>query len=410
MDIRPLAATALLLLSTATAWTQERETPNVAVNGFGTFGVVYSSENEADFVRDMFAAEGAGHSDRWSPKVDSIAGLQVTASLTPRISGIVQGVVEQSYDGAYKPALEWAYLAFEPVPDLHLRAGRILLPTFMTSEYRKVGYATPWLRPPQEVYRLVPVTNVDGVAARYVFRINDFTNTLHATFGLTDAKMPVIDETGSRDTMVTESRDGVTLSNTLERGAAALFASFTSARLTMEDFNPFFDAFRQFGPEGEAIADRYDVDGKRVDIYSIGARYDTGDWFLMGEWARLDSETFILNSRGWYITGGYRYRSVTPYLTIARTRIHSSTSHPGVSQPGSEELDAALNEILGGQPQQRSISVGLRWDFALNTALTLQYDYMDLDDESAGVLVNPQPGFRRGGNVSLFSAALDFVF
>jgi hypothetical protein len=56
------------------------------------------------------------------------------------------------------------------------------------------------------------------------------------------------------------------------------------------------------------------------------------------------------------------------------------------------------------------MTLGVRWDFAKNTALKLQYDHIDLGDNSAGRLANVQPGFTRGSNVNLFSAALDFVF
>jgi hypothetical protein len=54
--------------------------------------------------------------------------------------------------------------------------------------------------------------------------------------------------------------------------------------------------------------------------------------------------------------------------------------------------------------------VGVRWDFIRNAALKVQYQYLDLDDGSPGVLTNTQPGFEPGGSVNLFSAAIDFVF
>lgn len=405
-----IAVGGVLAVLATTAIGQSQDTPNFSFDGFGTIGVVRSNEDRADFVSNLFAPDGAGHTREWSPEVDSRLGLQLTANFTSRLSGVVQVVAEQRYDESYEPTVEWANLKFDITPNLSIRAGRMIQPSFMVSEYRKVGYAIPWVRPPEEVYRIIPVTNIDGIDLSYRSHFNGFTNTLRGTFSRKDVK--------SVDGSETKARDGLTITNTLEWGSTSLLASYGTFRLTIEDLNPLFDAFRQFGAEGEAIADRYDVDGKRFDVYTIGARHDAGDWFVMGEWARSDSRTFISDSRGWYVSGGYRYGALTPYLTLARVQVTSNTSDPGLSLAGlppplagqAAGLNATLNEMLGSAAQQKSLSLGTRWDFTRNMALKAQYDYMDFDSGSPGILTNTQPGFRPGGSVSLFSVTLDFVF
>lgn len=405
-----ISIVAAILFQATTANAQLEDTPNLSFDGYGTVGVVHSNEGRADFVSNRFAPEGAGHTREWSPEVDSRLGLQLTANLTPRFSSIVQVVAEQRYDDTYKPAVEWANVKFDITPELSVRAGRMVLPSFLVSEYRKVGYATPWVRPPDEIYGLSPVTNIDGIGVSYRTHFAAFTNTLRASYGRQDAKLP--------GGVEAEARGAVTVVDTLEWGATSLFAQYSSGHVTIDAINPLFDAFRQFGPEGEAIADRYDADDKRVGIMSIGARHDRGDWFVMGEWARSNSRTFIGDTRGWYVTGGYRYGSVTPYVTLARVRVASNTSDPGLSLAGlppplaaqASGLNAALNELLGTAARQKSLSLGVRWDFTRNAALKAQYDYLDLDAGSPGVLVDQQPDFRPGGSVSLFSIALDFVF
>lgn len=405
-----IAAVVAVLVCVTSAGAQVDETPNFSINGFGTLGVVYSDEDQADFASNLFVPDGAGYTREWSPEVDSVLGLQLTANLTPRFTGILQVVSEQRYDGTYTPAVEWANLRFDITPDLSVRAGRMVQPSFMVSEYRKVRYATPWIRPPKEVYDMIPVTNVDGIDVSYSFRFNRFTNSLRALYGTTDAKIP--------DGSEAHARDIVILSNTLEWGAATLFVSYSRYRLKIEALNPFFDAFRQFGAGGEAIADRYDVDGKRFEMMGFGLRYDPGEWFVMGEWARLNSRSFIGDVEGWYITGGYRFGKVTPYMTLARVKAQGNTSDPGLSLAGlppaqaaqAAGLNAGLNQILGSAARQKSMSVGVRWDFFRNAALKVQYQYLDLDKGSPGVLTNIQPGFKPGGSVNLFSAAIDFVF
>ncbi|MFO7645416.1 MAG: hypothetical protein R6W95_13615 [Desulfosarcina sp.] len=405
-----IAAAAAMLVCVTAAGAQVAETPNFSFNGFGTLGVVRSDEDQADFASNLFVPDGAGYTREWSPEVDSVLGLQLTANLTPRFTGILQVVSEQRYDGTYMPEVEWANLKFDITPDLSVRAGRMVHQTFMVSEYRKVRYATPWIRPPKEVYDMIPVTNVDAIDLDYRFHFKGFTNTLRALYGTRDVDIP--------DGSEVSVRDGVVLSDTLEWGAATLFASYGRFRLTIEGLNPFFDAFRQFGAEGEAIADRYDVDSKRFEIMSFGLRYDPGEWFVMGEWSRAKTRTFFGDSEGGYVTGGYRFGEVTPYITLAQVWAHSDTSDPGLSPAGlppeqagqGQGLNAALNQMLGSVAQQKSISVGVRWDFIRNVALKVQYQHLDLDDGSPGVLTNTQPGFEPGGLVNLFSAAIDFVF
>lgn len=388
----------------------QADTPSLSLNGFGTLGMVYSDEDQADFVSSIFAPRGAGHSSDWSAEVDSRLGLQLTADFSPRLSGVVQAVSEQRYDGTYTPVIEWANVKFDVTPDFSLRAGRVVLPTFMNAEYRKVGYALPWVRPPQEVYNSIPVSNIDGIDVSYRFRFGEVVNTLRATYGQTNAKFPYRDMNGDLTSGDSESREGLTIGNSLEWGDLRLFAAYSQSRLTIEEFSPFFDIYRLYGPRGEAIADRYDVDDKRFEVMSLGASFDRGDWFVMGEWTQTESRTFMADSRGWYVTGGYRVGAFTPYVTYARHRIHSSTSSPGLSQPGTEALDALLNSFLSHQPKQTSLSLGARWDVALNLALKAQFDHIDLEPGSPGYLVNSQPGFEPGGSVNLFSLALDFVF
>jgi hypothetical protein len=69
-----------------------------------------------------------------------------------------------------------------------------------------------------------------------------------------------------------------------------------------------------------------------------------------------------------------------------------------------------LNQQLNLLPRQNTFSAGVRWDFYKNAALKLQYDRVDIDPGSRGTFGNVQPGFQPGGQVQLFSAAVDFVF
>jgi len=386
------------------------EAPMFSFSGFGTLGVVHSSERQADFISSILKPNGAGYSHAWSADVDSLIGGQVTANFTPKLSAVLQVIAEQNYDNSYRPHVEWANIKYQLTPDFSVRAGRTLLPTFLLSDTRKVAYTYPWVRPPLEVYRLAPVTASDGVDASYQMRTGDVTNILQAHYGKSENKLPA----GS-GTIKGEQSWG--LAYTGEYHAITVHIGYESTHMTLDATKPLFDAFRQFGPEGIAIADKYGIDNTPLSVVTMGARYDPGQWFVMGEAAHLVTHTVFGTGTGWYLSGGYRLGRFTPYITYSEAKadnlsdpgLNLSTLPPPLIGPAAG-LNAALNSLLSVKPVQNTLSIGGRWDFMRNAALKLQYDHTRIGAGSSGVLSKLQPGFQTGGKVNVISATIDFVF
>jgi hypothetical protein len=278
-----------------------------------------------------------------------------------------------------------------------------------------VGYVNPWVRPPVEVYNLAPVTRNDGVDVSYRLRIGVATNSFQVTAGRFESKFP---GGGTFLAGTAKTRGVVTFVDTFERGPVTVRVNYGRSRLTIPEFSPLFDGFRQFGPEGVAIADRYEVSKRLVTFLGVGASYDPGRWFLMGEWGRINTRSALGENTGWYVSGGYRFRKFTTYATHARLRSDRNTSDAGLTlsalppsvAPLAAGLNGALNSILGAKALENSFSLGGRWDAGKNAAFKLQFDHVRNRPGSAGTLVNVQPDFRPGDTVNIFSAAVDFVF
>jgi hypothetical protein len=378
-------------------------------SAFGTLGEVHSSEDKADFTNSTFQPNGAGHTRSWSPEVDSLIGGQIAAAITPELSVVVQVIVEQNYDGTYRPHVEWANIRYQLTPDLSVRIGRVELPTFLFSDTRKVGYTYPWVRPPIEVYSLLPITASDGGDFSYRARFGDLTNTTQGSEVQSDTSLP-----NNRGTAI--ARDSGNISNTTEYKSLTFRVSYQHARLTIASIDSFLDAFRMFGPQGIAIADTYNSDSKPVVTEVISASYEPGRWFVIGEWAHARFNSFLADNTSWYVSGGYRVGKFTPYVTYAHESA-SINSDPGLTLTGlppalvgvAAGLNAALDSILQSVPAQSTVSVGARWDFAKNVDLKAQFDHMRLGAGSDGTLTNIQPGFQLGSPVNLFSATVDFV-
>lgn len=393
----------------AAAETEDPKTPSLdrpvlTFSGFGTVGLAHSSEKKADYTSSLFKPRGAGYTRDWSFDVDSRVGAQLDVSPTPQLSAVLQILAEQRYDGSYKPSVEWANVKYRFTPDFDVRVGRIVLPGFMLSEYRKVGYAMPWVRPPGDVYQMFEITNSDGIDLSYRARIGEATNTLHGYFGRKDIRTVF-------EGNISEARKLFGVTNTMDFGTASVRLGYYRGQLSMPSAAPLFDAFRLFGPRGSQIADRYELTDKPYRLVSVGANYDPGTWFLMGEIARQKTNSWLGDRTGWYVSSGVRFNQFTPYVIISQVRPTSPTSDPGVASPFASEINLYLNLLLRGfAADQKTVAIGGRWDIARNTALKLQYDRIDIRSGSLGTMANIQPGYVSGGKVNIVSIALDFVF
>lgn len=404
-----------LALGAGEARADTGDMPTFSFDGFGTFGVVHSNNDQADFVAVPFKPNGAGYTHAWSADVDSLIAGQLTVKFTSQLMATVQVISEQNYDNTYRPHVEWANIKYQFTPNFSVRIGRTALPAFMQSESRKVGYANPWVRPPIELYGLVPITSNDGVDASYSMRVGAATNTVQVTLGRSGSRYPA-----SRigDGLTVRARNVIAFADTYEHGYATLHLNFGRTRLNVPELAPLFDAFRQFGPEGIAIAEKYGVHGNLVTFVGMGASYDPGKWFVTGEWGRIDTRSVFGAKTAWYISSGRRYGKFTPYVTYAKVTADSNLSDPGLTlstlPPAlvvpATALNTTLNNILGAISVQHSLSIGARWDFAANTALKLQFNHIRLGAGSAGSLVNLQPGFETCTSVNVLSASIDFVF
>jgi hypothetical protein len=378
--------------------------------GFGSAGLVYADTSQADFTSSVLRDDGAGATRHLSASVDSRLGGQLDVNVSKQWSGVVQVVSEQRIDGSYRPLVEWANLKYQATPDLSLRVGRIALPLFMAADYRKIGYAYPAVRTPVEVYDAIPLSSSDGVDASYRWQAWGISHVTQVLYGRSRVKL--------EDDNRIKADKLLGLSHNMTRGALNARVTLMRADVTVNIANELFDAYRQFGPAGAAIGLKYELLNKRFDGFTAGATYDPGNWFVTAELGRTNSRSFIGKTSTQYAIGGWRFDSLTPYLSYARVRSLEPTYDPGLPLTGLPPrlaatvavLNNGLRDLLLTIPVQSTISAGLRWDLRADASLKLQYDRVTPRDGSRGTLIAIQPGYRSGTTVNVASAVLDFVF
>ena len=418
------AAIALVATYAANTRADDADVSMFSLRGFGTLGAAYSSQDQADFVGAFFQPDGAGHTRSWALGVDSKLGVQMDAKFNDNLSAVLQVVSQHSYNGSYTPAIEWANLKYQFTPDFSMKIGRNVESAFMMSDTRLVGYVYPWVRPPQEVYVMFPLTNIDGISAAYKFGLSEAVNTLGAGYGHAKVKIPGGGEITGKDYFQAV--------DTVEFGPTMVRVSYVSVRATFQTpgFDALFDGFTQFGnaasgsgfpatgAQARALGGKYRLKDVPYSLLTVGLNYEPGNWLLMAEWMTAKGAALIADTTAWYVTGGYRFGKFTPFLTLAQVKpdrlSESGISTAGLPAPlaaGAAGLNAGLIAASNGfNGAQKKVSMGVRWDFMKNTDLKLQYDHLRTGSGSSGRLINTQAGFRSGDSADVFSLAVDFVF
>jgi hypothetical protein len=334
----------------------------VTLSGFGTLGEVHSDYRLADFTGNFLQPRGAGYSRSWSPTPDSDLGAQVDVNAGNGFSGVVQVISRYNDDGNYKPSLEWANIKYTFTPDLAVRVGRTLLPTLERADIQNVGYALPWVRLPNEIRYSNSATHGDGIDVLYRLTTGAVTQALQVQWGRTSEEFPGAEFRG---------KDLLVLSDTLEYGNASVHMAYQSMKYTYAGMPPAH--FR---------------------LASAGFTYDPGTWFVTGDsnYAHYD---FFGDFFAWYLSSGVRLGRFTPYAVYSK--VHAPTSAPpsGLTSLGNE----------------RTVTAGVRWDFAKNLDFKLQLQRVSIDTlDNPASFAQLQPGARVGDKANVVSLALDFVF
>ena len=112
-------------------------------SGFGTLATTHSNSRMADYRGNIMQPNGAGASTPWAFGIDTKAGAQVSANMGSGWSAVAQVVADHRADNSYRPQFEWANLKYQFNPNWYVRAGRVVAPVFLVSDYRNVGSPRP---------------------------------------------------------------------------------------------------------------------------------------------------------------------------------------------------------------------------------------------------------------------------
>lgn len=375
----------------------------VRVSGFGTAAVTKNTSDNTYYRLGMLQPSGAR--DGYDGGALNKIGLQSTLTATPWLSATAQVVSQRQYDDGYDPVFDWAFVKVKPLDSVAVRMGRLVLPGFMVSESRNVGYVNTMVTPPIDVYTLLPLTKFDGMDVNW--RINAGPVTVNVTPYMGRRREP----TAGGTVLQMDNLRG--LNTTAEWESWTFRAGITQAELQSpnETATALWTALRGTGnATAIAIADEYEIQHKDATFAGIGVQYDDGGILAAGEYVQRKTKSYIPDATAWYVMGGYRIKTFTPYISYSRLKNDSPTSDARGAAFGAT-TQGQINTVLSSlAADQKTMSLGVRWDFYKNTALKFQYDHVKINNNMGAAYkeaVNTQGPSPR---LNLYTLALDFVF
>jgi len=411
---KTIIATALALpfaLSTAHA----QDNAGVRISGFGTAALTFSDTDQAEFARPN-QARGVRKDPRTG--VDSNLGLQADYTANDWLSYTGQGLVRKDGLDNFGAELTWAFAKARINDQFSVRVGRIGLPAFMISDYRNVGYANTFLRPPSEVYSQVPINSVDGADLTWTRDIAGTNVSAQLLLGRAKTEL-----TGGTHAKASNLR---AVSLTAERGPFTLRFGRTETEITIDDNASLNTLVKNFDTAGTAygipqlndMARLIDTDHTKGSFTSVGLGMDWNNIVVQTEYAKRKLDTYANATNSWYVMTGYRFGKLLPYYTHAKLGIKAGFANtiptacaagaPAACGATVRTLRATVESLrassLGGA--QSTDSLGLRWDFSSSADLKIQVDR--IDPAGRGLFVQAQPGFA--GPVYVGAVAVDFVF
>ena len=345
---------------------------------------------------------------------DTRFGLQISSDVTENMSVVAQ-LLGRGDKGNFNAIIEWAYIDYEFHETSSVHVGKIKQPVYLVNDYVEVGYAYPWIRPPQEIYLLNnPLNTVNGIELLLQFSVGPGTLSFQPYLGSNRDDIP----NAQGAFFEAENIYGMDIKYS-GRGYAVHASNFqcevkTMGSFTTDNNNPF----------GQAL--NVDLNGKGdCNVTAAGFYLDMANVVVYSEWThRTTTDTLSRpfgDTEAYYATLGYRFGKFLPHITFASIDGEASVVQPGAITGATSALPVPGGSFNFPVPIQTSITAGLRYEVNDSAALKIEYQVVDLEQDPAELQAANQ-GFNYGlfntnfsqsppqNDVGIMSVALDVIF
>jgi len=375
----------------------------VSVSGFLTTGATYGDKqllsNTEAVSQDGTIENTPGFS------ADSRLGLQISAKVNDEISITGQLLAKAREENSNVEA-DWAFINYRATEQISVRAGKIKFPTFLISDYYEVGYAYPWILPPQEVYSSNPITTLNGVDLLARFRFGDLSLLVQPYYGVSRGAQALVPQEAVQAFPI--CYNAFTASFEPCQAGTVLYTDFTADALRGINVSLSSDIFtiRAGTLETKVNAPAFQVFQDTAKFSSVGLTMDWHNVVLYSEAFEREIEgranAAFPNQKGSYTTLGYRIGKWLPHFTAARIKDNNNPTTP--PDPGFPFVGTPLD--------QKSKTLGLRYEVGSGAALKFEVQEVTPKEGTRGLLISAPSAAPKDpdDSVMIYGLSLDVVF
>jgi len=325
-----------------------------------------------------------GYNGKLDLQQPSIIGVNGRLDINDEYSVLLQITGLGATD--FEANVEWAFLEYKPNQNWDFRFGRMRIPLFMFSDTVNVGYTYPWVSPPNEIYQFVGFSTYS--AAEMVYENELWGQNLRATlyYGVFSTSNISV---GFSGTFTAKQLFG----GYFTYGNPDIYFRMQYGEGYLQDVLPtpalatIIQAYTTIYGAPD-VASGYEYNNTRAYFEEIGINIDKGHWVFLAEVVKQGTNSpQFKTTLEMYATLGYKiYEDWLPFVGFAqeKTLDKATRIYGGL-------LGEALNPLLAQvNTDQKTVTLGMRWDVFTNTDLKLQVERIDPTHGTMGTYsVNP---------------------
>lgn len=399
---------------------------DVNVSGFGTIGLVVTDSDEFGYRTD-FSRLGGVFSGDLDLAQSSNFGVQLDVIANPNFDAVVQVIYRDQQDYDLDAALNLAFVRYAPSPNWSVRAGRTALDLFLLTEFRDIGFAYPWAHVPTEIYGVVPHRHLDGLDLSYSRPVSGGTFSAklfygESEFGVTAFNSPTTTKL-NLDNIVGVALDyqtfqwDIALNHTWVKFDSTLITPLVDGIRTL---NLQVPNFAQIWPNAGELATGLELNNQSGKYTSLSGQYRGENLTFYSEVAKIKADTLsVQDVESGYFSGVYHVAEHNFFFSVA----YSSTEQYDMGDvnlqllqqiPFATELFVEAQGVLSFfNVNQKTFSIGWRWDFTDNMSFKLQLDHTQIDSGGSTLWQPPQTLgnlTKPSGHVNALFSNLSFTF
>lgn len=369
---------------------------NYDIKLFGTIGGVYNTNSDYIFRKD--AKQANGSSNDFYYYTDTLVGIQPTLILNDSFSLISQAIIQKDEYDELKTKIDSGYLKYDSGNNYSIKAGRIRIPYYKNSDNNNIGYSKLTIREPIEVYGQVPFSAYDGIELTYSNIIDKYFYTIQANYGKESFSTPMHSLNQKTNTVIND----ISAIN-FSFGTDEIESRLTYMRGVSTTTSPYLDNVFKYVRvvDSNELADEYEFKNKRSEYLSLGFFVDKDNFILSSEYGQRRAKSFYADASGYYMTLGYRFDNITPYISYAKIKMDQKTSNTG---------SLTLDKLMKVQNiAQSSNTVGFKYYINKNLDFKLEYQRIKPKGIYGGFYLDPTNEYPNS-TLNVFSFAINFVF